>query len=440
VSPRFSPSELFLKAQTDERLAALASEGHGRAFAVLIERHRRALLVHAQRLVGTQRGEDVVQEALLRAWHSLDRGVEVRHVQAWLHRIVHNAGLSDIERQVPPAHPLFEHLVDPCETPLAAEHRLQVREVLSSVSALPERQRLALLGMELEGRSRRQLAAELGLTEGAVRQLVHRARDAVRAAMAACVPFPLVTRAMTASGWIGSTDSSVPLHPAAEATALSGLAAGSVAKAGTALLAVGALGGGLLLHSKQPPKPPRPTPAPQLRGRPAARASAPRPTRSSVGVVMAGRQVAVAAFVDSHRAGPAGVRPAPTPVVGARAMLPQQTAIQPRRREPSASDGRDPGHLTAATPAGTTDPSRTGQSPGQSATDGGTDSGSSSSGASQPADTATVTSTASATGDQSSSGSLDSGATPTSSGASNGQSSPDSSSSSGTTTSSATGD
>jgi hypothetical protein len=54
------------------------------------------------------------------------------------------------------------------------------------------------LGMELEGRSRRQLAAELGLTEGAVRQLVHRARDAVRAAMAACVPFPLVTDGLAA--------------------------------------------------------------------------------------------------------------------------------------------------------------------------------------------------------------------------------------------------
>src|SRR5579884_1618894 len=109
---RLNTSELFLKAQTDERLAALAREGHTRAFAVLVDRHRRALLAHAGRMVGSNRAEDVLQQALLKAWRSLDDGTEVRHAQAWLHRIVHNAALTDIERQPENVDSLSENLSD----------------------------------------------------------------------------------------------------------------------------------------------------------------------------------------------------------------------------------------------------------------------------------------------------------------------------------------
>lgn len=374
MSPRFSPSELFLKAQTDERLAALSSDGHGRAFAVLIERHRRPLTAHAQRLVGEGRVEDVVQEALLRAWRSLERGAEVRHVQAWLHRIVHNAALNEIARQVPPAEPLHEHVVDPRSAALAAEQRLQVREVLMGVSTLPERQRLALLGTELGGRSRRQLAAELGLSEGAVRQLVHRARDGVRAAMAAFVPLPLVTRFMKASGWLQGIDSSAGLHPAAEATAASGLAVGAVIKAGTAVLAVGALGGGLLLHSghgrRHAPRAATPR-----------RATVPDPHRAAE--VPAGRllrgttvesvPVAVTTVAADLRAGATGTRSSSTAGGSVDVTAAPETNPPPPRRQVGASSGRAP-----ASPAAHRQPSRDDSSdaqsdPSQSAASGGSD-------------------------------------------------------------------
>ena len=434
MSPRFSPSELFLKAQTDERLAALASEGHGRAFAVLIERQRGPLMAHARRLVGAERAEDVVQEALLRAWRALERGAEVRHVQAWLHRIVHNTALNEIERQVPAVEPLHEHVADPRSAALAAEQRLQVRDVLVSVATLPERQRLALLGTELEGRSRRQLAAELGLSEGAVRQLVHRARDGVRAAMAAFVPFPLVTRVMKASGWLQGADTSPALHPAAEATAASGLAAGAVIKAGTAVLAVGALGGGLLLHAGHGPKHPRRAATPHNTTPRGAQAAGHVRGAAAVAAARGSFPVAAAAVVTVHRAERAATRSSTAGVL-APAQPERVTSIP---QHPSAPSGQDRGRPATErqTSGGTGDSSGTNPGPSRPAAGGGTGTPSQSSGDSQPSGTPL----ASSSQDQSSQTSTDSTGTPSPSGSSGGQSSPDSSSSAGTTTSSSTGD
>lgn len=109
---------------------------------------------------------------------SLQTSTEIRFPLAWLHRIVHHVALNEIERQIETYDQLDEGLADHRSVASTAEQRLEVGEVLQSLASLPQRQRLALLGTELEGRSRRQL----GLSEGAIRQLVHRARSSVRAA------------------------------------------------------------------------------------------------------------------------------------------------------------------------------------------------------------------------------------------------------------------
>jgi hypothetical protein len=65
------------------------------------------------------------------------------------------------------------------------------RDTLAEVAQLPTRQQDALVQMAIEGRSRTEVAASMGLSEGAVRQLVHRARATVRSAVTAITPFPL---------------------------------------------------------------------------------------------------------------------------------------------------------------------------------------------------------------------------------------------------------
>ena len=71
------------------------------------------------------------------------------------------------------------------------ERRAVVRQTLTGLAALPERQREALLKIAVEGRSQEEVALALGVSEGAVRQLVHRARLTLRAAATVLVPMPL---------------------------------------------------------------------------------------------------------------------------------------------------------------------------------------------------------------------------------------------------------
>src|SRR5207302_6210093 len=72
------------------------------------------------------------------------------------------------------------------------EQRMAARQALEGLAALPELQRKAMLGTALEGRSHDELAASMGLSNGAVRGLIYRARATLRAAAAALIPGPLV--------------------------------------------------------------------------------------------------------------------------------------------------------------------------------------------------------------------------------------------------------
>src|SRR6476661_842070 len=89
------------------------------------------------------------------------------------------------------------------------ERRAVVRQTLTGLAALPERQRAALLQIAVEGRSQEEVARELGVTEGAVRQLVHRARLTLRAAATAITPLPLATWAAGAAASSGAVSASM---------------------------------------------------------------------------------------------------------------------------------------------------------------------------------------------------------------------------------------
>src|SRR5438067_10199123 len=82
-------SDLLLRTQTDERLAALAQLGHQRAFETIVERYRLALHAYAQR-ISPARAEDLVQQTFLAALSALQSGTEVRHLRGWLYEILRN--------------------------------------------------------------------------------------------------------------------------------------------------------------------------------------------------------------------------------------------------------------------------------------------------------------------------------------------------------------
>jgi RNA polymerase sigma-70 factor (ECF subfamily) len=108
----------------------------------LVEAHGDELLVHACRLAGDANGEDVVQEALLRALRAYPRLRHADHLRAWLYRITtttamdhHRSRAREVLTDDPPAaaaepdhyDDAFESLIAPL--PDAAQAALRLRFV-----------------------------------------------------------------------------------------------------------------------------------------------------------------------------------------------------------------------------------------------------------------------------------------------------------------------
>ncbi|MDQ6751511.1 MAG: sigma-70 family RNA polymerase sigma factor, partial [Actinomycetota bacterium] len=232
-------SATLLRTQSDARLAKLTREGHERAFEAIVERYRRALHRYLRRMLPESRSEDALQQTFIKAWSALGQGsVDVADLKPWLYRIAHNTALDALRKAGYDYDELHESLRSPDAPDGDLERRTVMRETLAGVAALPERQREALLRVAVEGQSRAQVAHDLGLTDGAVRQLVHRARMTLRAAATAITPLPLAAWAAAAREHNGPIAQRV-----AELAAGGGAAggAGLLLKGGTVIVAAGAL-------------------------------------------------------------------------------------------------------------------------------------------------------------------------------------------------------
>src|SRR5262245_7481602 len=265
-----APSLALLRTQSDARLAALAREGHERAFEAIVERYRRELLRHGRRVVGEARAEDVVQHALTAAWTALRRGDDVRDLRPWLHRIVHNLSLNVLRGGRDEFAELRESMQVGGAPEEEVERRIIVRDTLAALAALPERQREALLQVAVQGRSQEEVAETFGLSHGAVRQLVHRARTALRAAATAVVPLPVAT-------WLASVGTraepvGVRIAEMVSDSGSAGLAS-ALAKAGAVVALAGSVAAGPAIVDKSGGK--------DETARAADVRSAPRPARSA---------------------------------------------------------------------------------------------------------------------------------------------------------------
>jgi RNA polymerase sigma factor (sigma-70 family) len=269
-------SSALLRTQTDDRLVELAAAGHDRAFEAIVERYRRPLLRYLRRLLSDALAEDVVQATFINAWSSLRTGTEVRDLRPWLYRIAHNAAINSLKKVGEAMEEVPESAGGFATEPAAElERRDEMQRALTSIAALPSRQRAALLAVAVDGRAHSDVAEELGLTDGAVRQLVHRARTTLRTGATAITPLPLLHAVVASAG-----DSTVA-RVAEVAAGAGGAGAASVSlKAGAAaILATGALVTGgpkveHVVHPSQRPSQPTAQRSPTPKPRPAAASGA----------------------------------------------------------------------------------------------------------------------------------------------------------------------
>src|SRR4051794_692014 len=206
----------LLRLQSDERLVELVRAGHEPAFDTIVHRYRPPLLRYCTRILGPERGEDAVQQALASAHTAMTNGDE-RHLQLrpWLYRIAHNTTLNLLRGRRGDEVELTDGEFAAAHTPeeqVAERERLE--SVLAAIAALPRSQRDALLLRELEGRSHEEIGRALGVSSGAARATLFRARAAVRTACSALTPTPLLLRVAE----IGAADGGSS-HVAAKAVA-----------------------------------------------------------------------------------------------------------------------------------------------------------------------------------------------------------------------------
>ena len=154
---------------------------HGEsAFARLCEELRPDLYRFAFWLArDRQVADDVVQEALLRAWRSRESLTETASLKPWLLTIVRREHARLYERK------RFEtvsvdELVGSESPELAVAEEQEVMDVRRAIFALEDDYREPLVLQVLMGYSTDEIAGQLGLTQGAVLTRLFRARQKLR--------------------------------------------------------------------------------------------------------------------------------------------------------------------------------------------------------------------------------------------------------------------
>lgn len=170
----------------DQRLVNRALAGELSAFEELIEPHGPVVFRVAARVVGRQDAEDVAQEALLRAFHRLDRFTGRGAFRAWLLQIAHNTALNELARRTPEPAGATEDLGSGSgSAPRSAERgpaRLledaERRERLElKLSEMRDEHRAVLVLRDLEGLAYDQIAEITDTPVGTVKGRLHRARN-----------------------------------------------------------------------------------------------------------------------------------------------------------------------------------------------------------------------------------------------------------------------
>jgi RNA polymerase sigma factor (sigma-70 family) len=185
VSLRKKSASAGLKVWTVAELGAFYTE------------HRSELITHASRILKDgARAEEVIQEALIKVMLAAPELESADHALGYMHRTIENLCIDifRIEGRRPNLVVLDDASAelestwvdnrDHADFIAAAEDAAIVRQALAMLSPA---ERAALVMWEMEGRSTKEIASELGIKESAVRHTVSRARASLRRVMSELV-------------------------------------------------------------------------------------------------------------------------------------------------------------------------------------------------------------------------------------------------------------
>ncbi len=180
----------------DAELMLRVKDGDGASFGVLLEKHRLSVIHFLYRMVQNHAvAEELAQEVFLRVYRSRSTYEPTAKFTTWLFRIATHLALNALRdgkheklqerlddtsgdvpaRQVSDKQPTVE-------ASMVYESRLE--EVRQAVATLPEKQRAAVLMHKYQEMEYSQIARVLNCSESAVKSLLFRAYESLRARLA----------------------------------------------------------------------------------------------------------------------------------------------------------------------------------------------------------------------------------------------------------------
>ncbi len=185
-APKFPPRPGGDGEISDDEVIRRCLAGEKELFRHLMERYeKRAFWVAFNLLGNTEEARDVLQDAFVRAYRSLDRFDYGRKFYTWFFRIVTNLAIDRLRRRgVAKSVSLGEEMEESIPSgespslPLEREEtRRKVRELLDT---LPPKFKAVMVLRDIEGLSCKEIAPVLGTTYATVRWRLHKARQLFR--------------------------------------------------------------------------------------------------------------------------------------------------------------------------------------------------------------------------------------------------------------------
>ena len=175
----------------DRHIIEEIRSGQTRRYAVLIDRHKDRAMTLALRLTGNrQESEELVQDAFLRAYRSLDQFRGDAKFGTWFYRILYNLCLTRVTRRkgkpeqldVSDERMLDNILVD--EEEATIQERMEEDEmqhmIASEIAGMPEKFRTVLTLFYVQEMSYEEITAVLNQPLGTVKTNLFRARNLLR--------------------------------------------------------------------------------------------------------------------------------------------------------------------------------------------------------------------------------------------------------------------
>lgn len=173
---------------TDGKLVILARSGDTGAFAILVQRYRRAAYSVAYAVTGRHEdAEDGAQEGFIVALQRLDECRKPERFAGWFLTIVRNRARNLVRRErLREGDPLPFTLESRVGGPERRLEEVELRSRLKkALGELTEVQREVVLLHDLEGWKHREIAERLDMPAGTVRSHLHYARKRLRELLSA---------------------------------------------------------------------------------------------------------------------------------------------------------------------------------------------------------------------------------------------------------------